>query len=138
VMEDYRRTGLSLRGHPVGFLRANLAREGIVPCAALDRARDGARTAVAGLVLVRQRPGSARGVLFITIEDETGFANLVVWPDLFERQRRLILSAGMLAARGLVQREGAVVHVIVRDLVDLSPRLAALDGPLKVPTRDFR
>ena len=138
VMEDYRRTGLSLRGHPVGFLRARLAGDGIAPCAALTRARDGVRTRVAGLVLVRQRPGSARGVLFMTIEDETGFANLVIWPDLFERQRRLILSAGMIAARGQVQREGEVVHVIVRELTDLSPNLAALDGPLRVPTRDFR
>ncbi len=138
VMEDYRRTGLSLRGHPVGFLRAELARDGIAPCAGLARARDGSRTTVAGLVLVRQRPGSARGVLFMTIEDETGFANLIVWPDLFEKQRRLVLSAGMVAARGLVQREGAVVHVIVRELIDLSPQLAALDGPLRVPTRDFR
>ncbi|MDE2583666.1 MAG: error-prone DNA polymerase [Rhodospirillales bacterium] len=138
VMEDYRRTGLSLRGHPVAFLRAGLARDGVIPCAALARARDGARATVAGLVLVRQRPGSARGVLFMTIEDETGFANLIVWPDLFEKQRRLILSAGMLAARGTVQREGTVVHVVVRELTDLSPRLAALDGKLRVATRDFR
>jgi error-prone DNA polymerase len=77
-------------------------------------------------VLVRQRPGSARGVLFITIEDETGIANIVVWPDLFDRQRRVILSAGMIAVAGRVQREGEVVHVIARTLADLSALLRSL------------
>ncbi len=138
VMADYRSLGLSLRAHPVAFLRAALARQGMIACAGLARARDGARVTVPGLVLVRQRPGSARGVLFITIEDETGFANLIVWPDRFERQRRLILSAGMVAARGRVQREGEVVHVIVDELTDLSALLAGVGGALRVPTRDFR
>jgi len=138
VMADYRTTGLSLRAHPVAFLRVELSGAGMIACAALAQARDGARVVVPGLVLVRQRPGSARGVLFMTIEDETGFANLIVWPDRFERQRRLILSAGMVAARGQVQREGEVVHVIVEDLTDLSALLAQVGGALRVPTRDFR
>ena len=138
VMEDYRALGLSLRAHPVSFLRAGLAARGILACAGLARARDGGAATVAGLVLVRQRPGSARGVLFMTIEDETGLANLIVWPDLFERNRRLILSAGMIAARGIVQREGRVIHVIARGFEDLTPELRALGREARMPARDFR
>ena len=77
----------------------------------------------AGLVLVRQRPGSANGVLFITLEDETEIANLIIWPSVFERQRRLILSASMIGCRGKLQREGEVIHVIAEHLTDLSQLL---------------
>src|SRR5829696_4872775 len=93
VVEDYRSRGLTLRSHPVAFLRGNLAADGYVPAGDLSATRDGRRVAVAGLVLVRQRPGSANGALFVTLEDETDIANLIVWPSLFERQRRLVLSA---------------------------------------------
>jgi len=79
-------------------------------------------------VLVRQKPGSAKGVMFITVEDETGVANLIVWPSVFERQRRLVLSAGMLACHGRVQREGEVVHVLADRLEDLSALLRSVDG----------
>ncbi len=123
VVEDYRSRGLSLRQHPVGFMREDLARRGAVPCAALRTMRNGRRVTVAGLVLVRQKPGSAKGVMFITIEDETEVANLVIWPSLFERQRRLILSSGMMAVRGKVQREGDVIHVVADHLIDLSDML---------------
>jgi len=108
VVEDYRSVGLSLRSHPVAFLRDELHRRGMVTCAELVHARDGRHLTVPGLVLVRQRPGSASGVMFITLEDETGVANLVIWPSLFERRRRLVLSAGMLACHGRVHREGEV------------------------------
>ena len=120
VVEDYRSRGLTLRSHPVAFLRGDLAANGYVPAGDLSATRDGRRVAVAGLVLVRQRPGSANGVLFITLEDETDIANLIIWPSLFERQRRLILSANMIGCRGKVQREGQVIHVIAEHLVDLS------------------
>ena len=80
----------------------------------------------AGIVLVRQRPGSAKGVMFITLEDESGIANLVVWPKVFEQNRRTILSAGMIAVRGRVQREGEVVHLVVQRLTDLSAELASV------------
>ncbi|WP_428535569.1 error-prone DNA polymerase [Rhodopila sp.] len=120
VVEDYRSTGLSLRRHPVSFLRADLAARRIVRCADLATIRDGKRVEVAGIILVRQRPGSARGVLFVTIEDETGHANLILWPSVFEAQRRLVLSASMLACRGKLQREGEVIHVIAEHLTDLS------------------
>jgi error-prone DNA polymerase len=87
-------------------------------------AHDGRREEAAGLVLVRQRPGSAKGVMFITIEDETGIANLVIWPKVFEAFRRIVLSAGMLAVRGRIQREGEVVHLVAQQLTDLSAELA--------------
>jgi error-prone DNA polymerase len=126
VVEDYRSVGLSLRRHPVSFLRTELDRQRIVRCDALGRVRDGRRLTVAGIVLVRQRPGSARGVLFVTIEDETGHANLILWPSVFERQRRLVLSASMIACHGKVQREGAVIHVIADRLTDLSALLRSV------------
>ena len=126
VVEDYRSVGLTLRRHPVDFLRAELARQGIVPCARLAELRDGARATVAGVILVRQRPGSASGVVFITIEDETGHANLVVWPPVFERQRLVVMSASMIACRGKVQKEGEVIHVVADRLTDLSPLLASV------------
>ena len=120
VVEDYRSTGLSLRRHPVSFLRQDLAARRIVRCADLMTIRDGKRLEVAGIVLVRQRPGSAQGVLFITIEDETGHANLILWPSVFEAQRRLVLSASMIACRGKLQREGEVIHIVAEQLTDLS------------------
>jgi error-prone DNA polymerase len=138
VLEDYRATGLSLRAHPVSFLRDALAARGMLPCAALAGARDGLAAEVAGLVLVRQRPGSARGVLFVTLEDETGFANLIVWPDRFARDRPLLLTAALLAARGRVQREGRVVHLIADGFRDLTGELRALGRASVPPARDFR
>jgi error-prone DNA polymerase len=145
VIEDYRSVGLSLRRHPVAFLRGELGRRGVMSCAGLADARDGARVVVGGVVLVRQRPGSARGVLFITIEDETGIANLVVWSSVFERERRLILGARMLTCRGRVQREGIVIHVVADRLEDLSDLLGSIGehgearaGGLRLVARDFR
>ena len=120
MVEDYRSTGLTLRRHPVSFLRQDLMARRIVRCADLATIRDGKRVEVAGIILVRQRPGSARGVLFVTIEDETGHANLILWPSVFEAQRRLVLSASMIACRGKLQREGEVIHVIAEHLTDLS------------------
>ncbi len=120
VVEDYRSTGLSLRRHPVSFLRQDLSMRRIVCCADLATIRDGRRLEVAGIILVRQRPGSARGVLFVTIEDETGHANLILWPSVFEAHRRLVLSASMIICRGKLQRENEVIHVIAEQLVDLS------------------
>ena len=126
VVEDYRHVGLSLRDHPVSFLREDLRRRGIVSCQAAMDARDGRWLAAAGIVLVRQRPGSAKGVMFITLEDESGIANLVVWPKVFEQFRRTILSAGMISVRGRIQREGEVVHLVAQRLTDLSADLAGV------------
>ncbi len=141
VVEDYRSVGLSLRDHPVSFLRAALDGRGITRCADLTRKRDRARLTVAGIVLVRQRPGSAQGVLFVTVEDETAHANLIVWPSVFDRYRRVLLSATMLACRGKLQKEGEVIHVIAEEIIDLSALLRSVGDEsrgLRMPTRDFR
>ena len=92
----------------------------------LFRSRDGQRLAVAGLVLIRQRPGSANGVIFVTLEDETGIANLVVWPTMFERYRRTVLGARLMVAAGKVQREGEVIHLVAQRLDDRSALLQGL------------
>lgn len=137
VVEDYSHTGLTLRHHPLSFLRGDLTRRRIVTCAEAMTARDGQWLMAAGLVLVRQRPGSAKGVMFITIEDETGVANVVVWPKLFERSRRVVLGASMMAINGRIQREGDVVHLVAQQLFDLSADLSSLaerDGEFQLPT----
>ncbi|MBY3060364.1 error-prone DNA polymerase [Rhizobium leguminosarum] len=126
VVEDYRHVSLSLRSHPVSFLRQDLQRRRIVTCTEAMGSRDGRWLEAAGIVLVRQRPGSAKGVMFITLEDESGIANLVVWPKVFETNRRTILSAGMIAVRGRIQREGEVVHLVAQRLMDLSAELASV------------
>ena len=128
VVEDYRALQLSLRAHPLTFLRDELTRAGIVRCADLASLRDGRRVKVAGLILVRQKPGSAKGVLFITIEDETGVANGILWPDRFEAQRRTVMSAHMVTLAGRVQREGEVIHVIIDTLTDEAAMLSRIGG----------
>jgi error-prone DNA polymerase len=126
VVEDYGHVGLTLRDHPVAFLREDLRRRRIITCTEAMQSRDGRWVETAGLVLVRQMPGSAKGVMFITIEDESGIANLVIWPTVFEKQRRIILSTGMMAVYGRIQREGDVVHLVAHRLTDLSPELASV------------
>jgi error-prone DNA polymerase len=126
VVEDYGHVGLSLREHPVSFLRQDLIKRRYVTCSEAMQARDGRWMQIAGLVLVRQKPGSAKGVMFITIEDETGVANVVIWPSLYEKQRRIILTATMLGINGKIQREGEVVHFIAQRLTDLSSELASV------------
>ena len=132
VVEDYRATQLSLRAHPVTFLRERLAARRIAKCADLMNLKDGARVEVAGLILVRQRPGSAKGVVFVTLEDETGIANAVLWADRFEANRRVVMSATMLAIRGKVQREGIVIHLVAEAITDLTPWLREV-GELELP-----
>ena len=126
VAEDYRTTSLSLKAHPCGFFREDLARMGAVPARALSTMRDRRRTSVGGLVLVRQRPGTAKGVVFLTMEDETGAANIVVWRDAFEANRRLVMGASFLVVHGQLQREGEVTHLVARSFTDLSHRLSEL------------
>jgi DNA polymerase III alpha subunit len=135
VVEDYRSKGLTLRRHPVSFLRQELTERRIRSCGDLHHARDGQRVSVAGLVLVRQKPGSAKGVTFMTIEDETDVANLVIWSTVFEKYRRLILSSGMIGCRGRLQREGGVTHLIAEHFLDLSDLLRSVadrDGELRL------
>ena len=128
VVEDYRSKGLSLRAHPLQFLRQNLSERGYVPCSALRDTPDGRRISIAGLVLVRQMPGSAKGVMFMTLEDESANANLIVWPSVFENNRRAILGASMLGCRGRVQKANNVIHLIVEQVVDLTADLKQVSG----------
>ncbi len=129
IVEDYRFLSLSLKGHPVAFLRSRLDARGALPCSALERFPDGAgrRVTVAGIVLLRQRPGTAKGVVFMTIEDETGQANIIVWPKLLERQRAEIIGARFVTIAGRLQKESGVIHVVAERVDDLSADLRLLE-----------
>jgi error-prone DNA polymerase len=113
VIQDYASTSLSLKAHPVSLFRQKLNQLGAVPTSELSKMKSGMFVKVCGLITVRQRPGTAKGVLFITIEDETGFANLVVWSKTFERYRKVILQSRLLMVTGKLQIEGEVIHVVV-------------------------
>jgi len=126
VVEDYRRLSLSLKAHPVAFMRARLDARGVKRSETLTTLKTGERVAVAGLVLVRQRPGTAAGVIFMTLEDETGVANLIVWPKAFERLRAIVIGARFVVATGKLQSESGVVHLIVERMEDLTPMLGLL------------
>jgi error-prone DNA polymerase len=126
VVEDYRRLSLSLKAHPTSFMRARLAARGILRSDALRSVRNGERVTVAGLVLVRQRPGTAKGVIFMTLEDETGIANVIVWPKAFERLRAIVLGARFVAVTGKLQSESGVIHIVAERMDDLTPMLGML------------
>jgi error-prone DNA polymerase len=130
VVEDYRHLTLSLKAHPVSFVRQHLAARNIMPASALatiDTAKR-PRIIVGGLVLVRQRPGSASGVIFMTLEDESGIANIIVWPKVYERLRALVIGARFVAVTGRLQNESGVIHVIADQMEDLTPLLGLLSG----------
>lgn len=126
VVEDYRNLGLTLRRHPCALLRPTLAKDGIVPNADLARMDNGKWVAVSGLVVVRQQPGTASGVIFVTLEDETGVANVIVWPSVFDRFRRAMLESRLLRVAGRLQREGIVIHVVADRFIDLTGHLRSL------------
>ena len=129
VVEDYAAIGLSLKAHPVAFFRRDLERRGILTSAQhWDERLAGRRVTVAGLVLVRQRPGTAKGVIFLTLEDETGIVNIVVWPKMMEKHRRVVMTSRFLAVRGKIERQGLVIHVIAEQLIDLTSELSALSA----------
>jgi len=143
VTADYNHLRLSLKAHPMKLLRPRLTRERVLQNRALVGIKDGGRVKIAGIVLIRQQPGTAKGVIFMTLEDETGAANVVLWPDIFARFRREAVGSRVLGVEGKVQRDqsGYVIHVVADRLVDLSPRLAALDQPLiprEIPGPDSR
>jgi error-prone DNA polymerase len=118
VVIDYQTTRLSLKAHPMHFLRDHYRRRGFVTAGELRALRYGRRVSLAGLVLIRQRPGSAKGVCFITLEDETGVANLVIWPDAFAAQRSIVMGARLMVVHGMVQHDEAVIHVVAARLED--------------------
>ncbi|NLH83440.1 MAG: error-prone DNA polymerase [Phyllobacteriaceae bacterium] len=126
VIEDYRMLSLSLKAHPLAFLRADLAAIRTTPSERLADLRSGTHVRVAGLVLVRQRPGSAKGVIFLTLEDETGVANVVVWPKVFEKCRPVVLGGRLIVVDGRLQNEQGVIHVVADTLRDRTGDLARL------------
>jgi error-prone DNA polymerase len=130
VVADYQTTRLSLKAHPMAFLRADLAARGFVRAADLRSRKFRSMVQVAGVVLIRQRPGSAKGVTFITLEDETGVVNLVVWPDLKEKQRKVVMGARLMEVRGRVEYDDEVIHVIAAHMTDATHRLHALSDDL--------
>jgi error-prone DNA polymerase len=133
VAEDYRTTSLSLRRHPVSFFRGDLDAMRARPCASLKGLANGRRVSVGGLVLVRQRPGTAKGVVFLTLEDESGIANVVVWNDIFQANRRLVMGASFLVVHGRVQEASDVIHVVAERFTDLSPKLAEMRDHEETP-----
>jgi error-prone DNA polymerase len=133
IVADYFSTGLTLRRHPLALLRDALAKRGVIPNQELWEQPDGRSVTAAGLVITRQRPGSASGVTFVTMEDETGYVNLIVWKRVADAQRAALLESRLLLVRGKLQREGDVLHVIAHRLTDLS----ALLGDLTVASRNF-
>lgn len=134
IVADYRSTGLTLERHPMCLLRRHLDRYGYIRADTLPGSGDGAAVNVAGLVITKQRPGTASGVIFVTLEDESGQVNVVVWKQVAETYRAALLNARLLGVVGELQIEGQVIHVIARQLYDHS----ALLGDLTVVSRDFR
>jgi error-prone DNA polymerase len=133
IVADYGSLGLTLRRHPLALLRERLLRRGVLSNQELWDQPDGRAVAAAGLVITRQRPGSAGGVTFVTLEDETGHVNLIVWERVAAAQRAALLESRLMLVHGRLQREGDVLHVIARRLTDLSPLL----GELVVASRNF-
>jgi len=138
VAEDYRTTSLSLKAHPCGFFRSMLDGLGVIPAARLARMKDGRRVSVAGLVLIRQRPGTAKGVVFMTLEDETGVANAVVWKDCFEAHRNLVMTASFLVVHGRLQVADGVIHVVAERFTDLTAELGRLKEDPAAPAPRVR
>jgi error-prone DNA polymerase len=136
VVNDYQTLRLSLKAHPMSFLRTRFQRRRVRACHELRQAKDGAWVSVAGVVLVRQRPGSAKGVVFMTIEDETGVANAVVWPKTLERFRKVVMGARLIVIHGRIQRHEDIIHVVSARLEDRSDWLSLLSEAahdLRVP-----
>ncbi len=133
VIADYRSLGFTLRSHPLSIIRDQLRKRRLVTAKDLSKTRSGESIKVAGIVTCRQRPGTASGVVFVTLEDETGYVNVVIWNNIATEQRRALLNAHLLGVSGHVEREGQVIHVIAKKLTDLSGLL----GTLNTQSRDF-
>ena len=133
VVADYQAAGLSLKAHPLAFQRSRLEELKVLPAARLAALADGRPVRVAGLVLVRQRPATAHGITFVTLEDETGTVNLIIKQDVWQKFYRAARTATLLLAQGRLQSKAEVIHVLVSRLEDLSELLADLDSQ----SRDF-
>src|SRR5437667_6754137 len=133
LVADYASTGLTLGRHPLALLRAHLSRMRFSNAEVIRLLPSGSKVRAAGIVTGRQRPSTASGTVFVTLEDETGYVNVIVWPHLIERQRRELLGARLMGVEGVLEREGVVMHLVARRLTDHS----ALLGRLATPSRDF-
>ncbi len=131
VVNDYQTIRMSLKGHPMGFLREKCAHEGVMDNVRLKAAKAGAFVSVAGVVLVRQRPGTAKGVVFITLEDEVGVCNVVVWRKVLEKYRAIVMGARLLLVRGRIERAGEIIHVVAGRLEDKTGWLSLLSDDLR-------
>jgi error-prone DNA polymerase len=141
VVNDYQTLRLSLKAHPMSFLRDRLRKERVSTCQDLRKLRDGQFVKVAGVILVRQRPGSAKGVVFMTLEDETGVANSVVWPKMLEKYRKTVMQARLILVSGRIQRHESIIHVVATALEDRSDWLRLLsewnsDMPIPLANAD--
>ena len=134
IVADYQSLGLTLGRHPMRLIRPHLDRYRYVSAEQLETLAAGRQLRIAGLVITRQRPGTASGVTFITLEDETGHSNLIVWKKIAEEQRDVLLNASLIGVQGELQKEGKVIHVIAKKLFDHSELL----GELVPESRDFR
>jgi error-prone DNA polymerase len=127
---DYGGMGLTLGPHPMALRRGDLATRGVVPASKLPQIRDGRRVRVAGMVITRQRPGTAKGFVFLTLEDETGISNIIVRPDLFDRERMTVIRSPFLLVEGLLQNQEGVLSI-------KAERLCSVDGGASVDAHDF-
>jgi error-prone DNA polymerase len=134
IVADYKTLGLTLERHPLALVRPQLLAHDYLTAGALKRLPTGSRVKVAGIVITKQRPGTASGVTFVTLEDESGYTNLIVWKKIAEGQRSVLLNARLMGVDGILQAEGKVIHVIARRLIDHSEML----GELALHSRDFR
>jgi error-prone DNA polymerase len=134
VFADYRTSGFSLKAHPLSFFRTELDKLRVTPASQLEHTRDGRHIRVAGLVLLRQRPGTARGITFVTLEDETGLVNLVIRPNIWERYYAVARRSPAWIAHGCLEKKDAIIHLVVDRLEDLS----AMVGNIKTRSRDFQ
>jgi error-prone DNA polymerase len=126
VVNDYQTIHLSLKAHPLEFLRARLNADRVTDNNALKSIKDGRFVSVAGVVLVRQRPGSAKGVVFLTLEDEFSVCNVVIWPDVLEAHRAIVMGARLMQIKGRVQKQGDIIHVVANSIADRTHWLAEL------------
>jgi error-prone DNA polymerase len=134
IVADYKSLGLTLERHPMALIRGHLDDFGYLATDSLKNLSSGRGIRVAGLVITKQRPGTASGVTFVTLEDETGYANLIVWKRIADEQRDVLLNAKLMGVEGELQIEGKVIHVIAKKLLDHSRLL----GELSIRSRDFR
>ena len=117
---------MSLKAHPLQLLRVELDSEGVIPASQIKNIKNGKRVSVTGLVINRQRPSTASGIIFTTLEDETGVSNVIIWPKLFQKYRKETLESRLLYVTGELQREGLVTHIIAKHLVNMTERLTSL------------